>query len=222
MEKEHSKTESLVVSLEVLDLEEENLVELPIVFTRPKLPVSVTNAANQHDIDRWPHLTGISIPKIEADVGLLIGSDAPEVLEPREIRPSQNGGPYASRTVFGWVVNGPLGRTLSSTTHTANFIRTNVELSEQFCSYCNMEFNNTIHGSKHSLSQNDKCTLQMMNETATLKNSHYEIALPWKTHPPCQDNNKPVAQHRLRLLQKRLSKDQELLKKYKECMEDLL
>ena len=40
MEKEHSKTESLVVSLEVLDLEEENLVELPIVFTRPKLPVS--------------------------------------------------------------------------------------------------------------------------------------------------------------------------------------
>ena len=217
MEKEHSKTESLVVSLEVLDLEEENVVELPIVFTRTKLPVSVANAANQQDIDRWPHLTGISIPKIEADVGLLIGSDTPEVLKPREITPSQNGGPYASRTVFVWVANGPLGRTQSSATCTANFIRTDVELSEQFRSYWNMEkFNDTIHDSKHSLSQNDKRALQMMNETATLKNGHYE------TNPPCLDNNKPVAQHRLRLSQKRLSKDQERLKKYKECMEDLL
>ena len=222
MDKENSKTESLVVSLEVLDLEEENLVQLPIVFTRPKLPVSVASAANQQDVDRWPHLAGISIPKIEADVGLLIGSDAPEVLEPREIRPSQNGGPYASRTVFGWVVNGPLGRTQRSATRTANFIRTDVELSEQFRSYCNMEFNDSIHDRKHSLSQNDKRALQIMNETATLKNGHYEIALPWKTNPPCLDNNKTVAQHRLRLLQKRLSKDQELLRKYKECMEDLL
>ena len=52
MEKEHSKSESLVVSLEVLDLEEENLLELPIVFTRPKVPISVANAANQQHIDR--------------------------------------------------------------------------------------------------------------------------------------------------------------------------
>ena len=32
MEKEHSKANSFVVSLEVLDLEEENVVELPVVF----------------------------------------------------------------------------------------------------------------------------------------------------------------------------------------------
>ena len=146
---------------------------------------------------------------IEADVGFLVGSDAPEVLEPREIRRSQNGGPYASRTVFGWIVNGRLGRTQRSATRTANFIRTNVELSEQFRSYCNMEFNDSIYDRKHSLLQNHK-------------NGRYEIALTWKTNPPCLDNNKPVAQHRLRLLQKRLSKDQELSKTYKECMEDLL
>ena len=93
MEKEDSRAESLIVSLEVSGLDEENLVELPVVFTRPKFPVSVHNAADQEDIDRWPHLAGIKIPQIDADVGLLIGSDRPEALEPKEIRPSCNGGP---------------------------------------------------------------------------------------------------------------------------------
>ena len=88
MEKENSKTESLEVSLEVLDMEEEIIVELPLVFTRPKLPVET--AAKQEDIDRWPHLAGVTVHGIEADVGLLIGSDVSEVMEPKEIRPSKN------------------------------------------------------------------------------------------------------------------------------------
>ena len=61
-----------------------------------------------------------------------------------------------------------------------------------------------------------------MNETATLVNCHYEIALPWKNDPPGLDNNKVIAEHRLRLLKKRLLKDPVLLTKYKECIEDLL
>ena len=56
MEKEDSKAITSVISLEVMDLEEENAVELPLVFTRPKLPVTVENGAQQEDVDRWPHL----------------------------------------------------------------------------------------------------------------------------------------------------------------------
>ena len=145
MEKENSRTECLVVSLEVLDIDEENIVELPVVFTRPKLPVLVENAAKQEDTDRWPHLAGVTVHKIEAEVGLLIGSDVPEVMEPREVRPSKNGGPYATRTVFGWVMNGPLGRAQRSVARTANFIKADVELSDQFWKYCNMEFNDSIY-----------------------------------------------------------------------------
>ena len=222
MEKENSRAESHILRLEVLDLEEENLVELPMVFTRPKLPVSTDNAANQEDIDRWPHLAGIKVPRIDAGVGLLIGSDAPEVLEPKEIRPSRNGGPYATRTVFGWVVNGPLRRSQSYAVRTANFIKADVELGEQFRNYCNMEFSDSVYGGKSSMSQEDKRALDIMNETAKLENGHYEIALPWKINPPCLDNNKIVAQHRLSLLKKRLLKDQDLFTKYKSCIDDLL
>ena len=79
-----------------------------MVFTRSKLPVSVDNAAAQEDIDRWPHLRGVEIAKIDAKVGLLIGCDGPEALAPKEIIPSCNGGPYAALAIFGWVINGPL------------------------------------------------------------------------------------------------------------------
>ena len=103
MGKENSKNESHVVSLEVLDLEEENMVELPFVFTRPKLPLSTESIASQDDINRWPHLASMDIPRIQANVGLLIGCDASDVLEPKEIRASHYGRPYTARTIFGWV-----------------------------------------------------------------------------------------------------------------------
>ena len=63
MEKEQSKSDCCIVSLEVLDLDEVNLIELPSVFTRKKLPVAAENVATQEDIDQWPHLSCIQLPK---------------------------------------------------------------------------------------------------------------------------------------------------------------
>ena len=98
MESKNTSMKCLAVDLEVMDLKEETLVELPHVFTRPHLPVTVENAANQGDVDRWLHLVGIKISKIDADVSLLIGNDAPEMLQPKEVRD-------ATRTMFGLVIH---------------------------------------------------------------------------------------------------------------------
>lgn len=51
-------------------------------------------------------------------MGLPIENDASEILQPKEVRD-----PYATRTIFGYVINGPLGRVQDSGSHTANFIR---------------------------------------------------------------------------------------------------
>lgn len=72
--------------------------------------MAVENGAQQDDVDRWPHLAGIKISKIGAIVGLLIGNDTPEILQPKEVRESRRNGAYATRTIFGWVINSPLGR----------------------------------------------------------------------------------------------------------------
>jgi len=101
MEKENSKTDCHVVSLEVMDLDEENLFKLSVVFTRPSLPVTTESVGNQQDVEKWRCLCEVKIPNINADVSLLIGCDAPEILEPKEVIPSQNGEPYATRSTLG-------------------------------------------------------------------------------------------------------------------------
>ena len=158
---------------------------------------------------------------LESEIGQLIGSNVPEALQPLEVRPSQNGGPYATRTALGWVLNGPLGRK-GNKDSIANFIDANTQLNQQFESFCNMEFNDSIFDSRVSMSRNDKRALDIMNDTVKLEKGHYVIALPWKYYPPCLQNNKPLAEHRLRLLRKRLERDSKVLDKYKAFINDLL
>ena len=42
-------------------------------------------------------------------IGILIGGNWSGALEPREVIPSKNGGPYAFRTLLGWCIVGPVG-----------------------------------------------------------------------------------------------------------------
>ena len=105
LEKKHSPFDSdLIRDLVVSDLDENDFVNLPILYTRPEIPVNVEDIPTQEDVD------DVFIPHVDAEIGLLIASDVPEALDPVEMRHSQDGGPYASRTRIGWAVNGPLGR----------------------------------------------------------------------------------------------------------------
>ncbi len=75
----------------------------PEVLTQKKMPVTTDNIATAADVKRWPHLSKIHIPSIKANVDMLIGANAPRLLEPWEIVNSCGDGPYAIRTVLGCV-----------------------------------------------------------------------------------------------------------------------
>ena len=219
---ENEPIECPLVSLEASDLSEDNTVQLPQVYSRPSLPIPPEAIARQEDVDRWPYLKGVNISHIDADIGLLIGSDVPEVLQPMEIRPSENGGPFATCTVLGWVLNGPLGRAATTQVSTANFVQGNKTLDEQFHEFCNLEFSDTFYDSKTSVSLNDHRALNIMEETVKPENGHYEMALPWKFYPPRLQNNRTLAERRLLQLKKRLLREPLVHQKYKEFMDDLL
>lgn len=68
MDNDNVKSQSLVVNLEVSDLEGHNIVEIHNVFSRAKLPVSVHDIPVPSDVDRWPHLKGINLPRINGEV----------------------------------------------------------------------------------------------------------------------------------------------------------
>jgi hypothetical protein len=141
----------------------------------------------------------------------LIGCDVPEVLEPIEIRKSKDGGPYATKTIFGWVVNGPLGRNATSE-RTTNFVQaTDAKLENLFEEFCNMEFTDTQDSNRLSLSKEDQRALNIMNGSTKLTEGHYEVALPWRKTAPRLPNNRLMAERRLKFLKKRLDKDPKLL-----------
>ena len=222
MQTSNQSIECFLVNLEVSDLSEKNLIELPMVYSTPSLPVSNDTVGTQEDVNRWPHLKGIEMQSIESEVGLLIGSDVPQVLQPKEFRESENDSPFATRTIFGWVLNGPLGRKKSSNTPTAIFIDTSAKLRKQFEDFCNLEFNDSSYEPQASMSQNDRKALHIMEGSAKLSNGHYEIALPWKNDPPLLMNNKSQARQRLHPLKICFHRDPALHKKYGDFMEDLI
>ena len=87
LEKRNSQVDSyLVRDLVVSDLDDNDFVKLHVLYSRPEIPVSKEDIPTQEDIDLWPHLNGVFIPRVDADIGLLIASDIPEALDPVEIR----------------------------------------------------------------------------------------------------------------------------------------
>ena len=100
MGKSNETIECSLVNLEVSDIGNENLIELPMVYSRPSLSVSTAAIGAQEDVNFLPNLKGIDVPRIEAEIGLLIGTDVPQAMQPTEVTESKNGGPFAMRTVL--------------------------------------------------------------------------------------------------------------------------
>lgn len=80
----HKLIKSVVLSdLEVCGLEENTYIELPKVFTQSHIPVKKDNI--QEDIAQWQYLKEVRLPRIKAEVGMLIGANVPKAIEPWQV-----------------------------------------------------------------------------------------------------------------------------------------
>ena len=69
LEKKDSIIDSFIVrGLTISDLDENVFIELPVLYMRPGIPVSKDDIPKQVDVDRWPYLSGVSMPDVEAGV----------------------------------------------------------------------------------------------------------------------------------------------------------
>ena len=60
LEKKNSITNSFLVrDLLVSDLDENEWISLPTLYTRPETPASSSDIPTQDDVDQWPHLQGV-------------------------------------------------------------------------------------------------------------------------------------------------------------------
>ena len=90
-----------------------------------------------------------------------------------------------------------------------NFVRADEVLSQQFHHFMNLEFSESVSEAVSTMSRQDKHALNTYEESARLVDGHYEISISWRCHSPDLPNNKPLVEHRLKVLRKRLLKDPE-------------
>lgn len=145
----------VITGLEISGLDKTNFIQLPDIFTQKEMPVTMENIPTKKDLARWPYLQKVDIPEIDGNIELLIGTNASKVIEPWEIVNSQGGGPYAVKTLVGWVVNGPLRGGKSSTSRdcpSADINRISVANMEKLLiSQYNHDFNEKASDEKREM-----------------------------------------------------------------------
>lgn len=120
----------------------------------------------QEELEKWPYLNGITVPQIQADVDLLIGTNSSKLMEPWEVINSAGEGPYAIKTLLGWVSNGPLrrgsGEQSGCSVVTVN--RTEVDkLEELLVNQYNQDFNE-YSGGQEEMSLQEKKIYRYCNQ----------------------------------------------------------
>ena len=155
--------------------------------------MSSSDIPTQDDVDQWPHLQGVFLPRLDAEVGLLIASDVPKALDPLDIKHSQDGGPYASRTRIGWAVNGPLGRRHHSSRSSTFVAKVDHRLQQMIEDFYNRDFTDPTADSKTEMSQDERRFMQIAEQTVELRNGHYQISLPFKDRQTPVPSNKAQA-----------------------------
>ena len=197
-----------VEGLTVSDIDENDIVHLPVVFSLDEIPASRDEVCHMDDLTDWPYLQDVVPDSIDAEVGLLIGVNVPEAFEPIDFIPSCDGGPFAVKTRLGWVVNGPVqSRRLTEVKATANRIRLEMQLNQD----------EGLAADERGWSVEDHRWMEEVEAGCIMKDGHYEIPIPLKKKGTMLPDNREVCTRRLQGLKRRF-RDESFSDRYREVI----
>lgn len=110
----------------------------------------------QEDLKEWPHLQDLEITTLNSEIGLMIGNNVPQAVEPWEfIHSPKEGGPFAVKSKLGWIVHGQ-PKNQGSTPVRVNRIKVQeVNLDQMLTHMYNHEFLD-VYSTDKGLSEEDK------------------------------------------------------------------
>ncbi|CAB4026752.1 Hypothetical predicted protein, partial [Paramuricea clavata] len=192
----------VIRGLAVSDLDGNNSISLPKAFNKLKMPTTIQDIPRPKQARKWPHLVRVAdyvhplIPNVK--IGLLIGTNCPEAIEPKDFVISMNGGPYAVQTFAGWTIIGPLHMssngpaTVNCNRIVAKEISSEVPMDHHFAvdqvvkeiltpealnRMMELDFRERKVSNEHGLSQEDKLFLKKVEQGTKKVEGHYEIPL---------------------------------------------
>ena len=94
----------------VKNLEGDVSIPVPKLFTKESIPFKSSQIPKPEVALQWSHLEGIAsklMPyRADIEVGMLIGTNCPKAIKPREVLPGSDDDPYGIRTDLGWGIVG--------------------------------------------------------------------------------------------------------------------
>lgn len=226
MSQDKSVPSYIVSGLEVSSLEERNFIHLPEVYTQKIMPVDTCNIPTKEELSKWPYLSQVQFPRIPAKVELLIGSNAPKAIEPWEILNSQGDGPYAVKTLLGWVINGPLQAKNTANRNGGEGVVVNrisaLNMEEMLMQQYNHDFNERSSEEKAEMSVEDKRFIKIAKQSIKLKNGHYTLDLPFRKDDTVLPNNYQVAEQRLQSLKRKFKRNEKFKTDYTEFLTEVI
>ena len=140
--------DTITVFLNLMSVDGKEVLHLNNVLVTDEIPLQRSSC----DISQYQHLQGIDVTSVDA-IDILIGQDNPTALVPYEVKRGPVG-PFATRTLFGWSLNGI--KTLSATSYhvVVSFISTSL-LEERVAKLYDVE-NEGIDTSVLGLSPDDQ------------------------------------------------------------------
>ena len=209
-------------------------VHLPAVYTREDLRCDKDEVPTPDRIREYDNLKAImeKLPEFDQSMslGLIIGANCPRVLEPQEVIPGTEASPYASRSILGWRVIGPISGTSSNTskcfrvgvkipvvdsisTALADHHFTSSEpvkdafISQGLQRLYNVDFPED-RAEEVTLSVEDNRFLELMNKEIVKIDGHYQLPLPFRDPDIVVPNNRPQAISRLTSTRRKMLRDE--------------
>ena len=184
------------------------------------MPISPSNISTS-DIEKWDHFQGTNITEVHSgEIGVLIGTDCPEMFWTLEEKRGGRKDPVAKKTLLGWTVMGPVSQQCNAQNIIINHIKTDL-LQQQLEMQWNIDFNDA-NDPIEQMSFDDKAALKIMQESCKLIMGKYQVALPWKHDPKQLPNNRNLAEIRLKHLKRKLTNDKHLHEQYTTTVESYI
>ncbi|KAK0150375.1 hypothetical protein N1851_008532 [Merluccius polli] len=226
MGQEKNVHSSIVSGLEVSNMEGLLYHKLPETYTQTKLPVSKQHIPTQESINKWKYLREVKIPQLDADIELLIGTNAANLMEPWKVINSRGNGPYAVRTPLGWVINGLMQETTCQMqgSHSCTVVnRISVaNLNDLLIKQYHQDFPELAAEEKSEMSVEDKQFMSMMESSKEHRNGHYYLPLPFKEDNVMMPNNYQQAQQRITSLKRKLENNEQYRVEYTAFLEGMI
>ena len=232
-----------ICGLEVLDLCREHAVKLPMLFKRDVIPASRSQIPKAEVALEWEHLRPIADKLMpydpDVEISLLIGSNCPSIVRPREVLVGGEDDPYGQRSLMGWGIVGKVCKS-GNENENNNVVCNKLEVSEihehfafttkvkeiinpqKILRVLESDFVEGSAKTKPYSVEDERFLTILENAIVKREDGHYEMPLPLKSNQLRLPYNRQLVVKRWHQLLARFKRNPKFLEDYQAFMKEVI